>query len=236
MTALEREYLTLWIASDFAALLVQEMPAQVEALKSLTAEIDCACARGAGQAPPREAPVLTAEEESFLSAISAPENAHLFSLDAVSNAFAHTKKLRPDMTPQQREALTFFIAHDIAGLLLHECGQRDAFEALMTELERGTKKWVAELQRTVDKVMTQPHQRTRALLKTIRFLDELTRPGDTPRVPAHTQDTARQLLLHFPGFDEIEAAHKALPEVFGPVVQRQAEGMPSPVKRGKRGD
>jgi hypothetical protein len=84
--------------------------------------------------------------------------------------------------------------------------------------------------------MTQPHQRTRALLKTIRFLDELTRPGDTPRVPAHTHDTARQLLLHFPGFDEIEAAHKALPEVFGPVVQRQAEGMPSPVKRGKRGD
>jgi hypothetical protein len=84
--------------------------------------------------------------------------------------------------------------------------------------------------------MTQPHQRTRALLKTIRFLDELTRPGYTPRVPAHTHDTARQLLLHFPGFDEIEAAHKALPEVFGPVVQRQAEGMPSPVKRGKRGD
>ena len=84
--------------------------------------------------------------------------------------------------------------------------------------------------------MTEPHQRTRAILKTIRFLEELTRPGDTPRVPAHIRDTARRLLQHYPGFDEIEAVHKALPEVFGPVVQRQAEGMPAPVKRGKSGD
>lgn len=76
--------------------------------------------------------------------------------------------------------------------------------------------------------MTEPHQRTRAILKTMRFLDELTRPGDTPRVPKHLRDTARQLLLHYPGFDEIEAAHKVLPTVFGPVKQRQAEGMPAP--------
>ena len=176
---------------------------------------------------PRAVPTLTAKEEAFLSAISAPENAHLFSLDAVSNAFAHTKKLRPDMTPQQREALTFFIAHDIAGLLLHECGQRDAFEALMTELERGTKKWVAELQRTVDKVMTQPHQRTRALLKTRGFLEQLSCPTDTPRVPAHVRAFAKQLLRDYPGFDDIEAAHKTLPDIFGPVIQRQALGLPA---------
>jgi len=84
--------------------------------------------------------------------------------------------------------------------------------------------------------MTQPHQRTRALLKTNRFLEELTRPGDTPGVPQGVRDTAHQLLLHYPGFDEIEAAHEALPEVFGPVVQRQAEGMPAQGKRGKSGD
>ena len=87
-----------------------------------------------------------------------------------------------------------------------------------------------------EQMMTEPHQRTRALLKTIRFLDELTRPGDTPRVPKHLRNTALQLLLHYPGFGEIEAAHKALPEVFGPVVQRQAEGMPAQGKRGKSGD
>lgn len=87
-----------------------------------------------------------------------------------------------------------------------------------------------------EQMMTEPHQRTRAILKTMRFLEELTRPGDTPRVPAHIRDTARRLLQHYPGVQDIEVAHKALPEVFGPVVQRQAEGMPTPVKRGKSGD
>jgi hypothetical protein len=33
------------------------------------------------------------------------------------------------------------------------------------------------------------------------------------------------LLQHYLGFDEIEAAHNALPKVFGPVLQRQAHGM-----------
>ena len=70
----------------------------------------------------------------------------------------------------------------------------------------------------------------------MRFLEELTRPGDTPGVPQGIRDTARQLLQHYPGFDEIEAAHKVLPKVFGPVVQRQAEGMPAQGKRGKSGD
>lgn len=87
-----------------------------------------------------------------------------------------------------------------------------------------------------EQMMTEPHQRTRSLLKTIRFLEELTRPGDTPRVPQGIRDTARRLLQHYPSVQDIEFAHKALPEVFGPVVQRQAEGMPAPVKRGKSGD
>lgn len=73
--------------------------------------------------------------------------------------------------------------------------------------------------------MTAPHLRTRALLKTRYFLEELTSARDTPRVPKQVRDTARQLLLHYPGFDEIESAHKALPELFGPVLQRQAEGL-----------
>jgi hypothetical protein len=73
--------------------------------------------------------------------------------------------------------------------------------------------------------MTKPTDRTRALLKTRYFLEELTRPGDTPRVPRAIRDKARQLLRDYPGFDEIELAHKALPAVFGPVVQRQALGL-----------
>ncbi len=49
---------------------------------------------------------------------------------------------------------------------------------------------------------------------------------DTPRVPKHIRDRARRLLRDYPSFDEIELAYKALPGVFGPVVQRQAEGLP----------
>ena len=75
--------------------------------------------------------------------------------------------------------------------------------------------------------MTEPHQRTRAILKTIRFLEELASARDTPRVPAHVRAFAKQLLRDYPGFDDVEAAHKALPDIFGPVVQRQAEGMPA---------
>lgn len=122
--------------------------------------------------PPRVVPVLTAEEESFLSAISAPENAHRFSLEAVARRFAQTKRLRPDMTA--------------------------------------------------------PHQRTRSLLKTIRFLEALSSARDTPRVPANVRLVARDLLRDYPTHDEIELIHKALPEIFGPVVQRQDLGMPTP--------
>lgn len=42
---LAREYLALGIAGDLAELLAQEMPAQREALKALTPEIERACAR-----------------------------------------------------------------------------------------------------------------------------------------------------------------------------------------------
>ena len=123
----------------------------------------------------RAVPTLTAEEESFLSAISAPENAHLFSLEAVSNAFAHTKKLRP--------------------------------------------------------VMTLPHQRTRALLKTRRFLETLTLPGDTPGLPDDMRKTAKRLLQHYPTDTDLEETHEGAPDTLGPVEQRQPLGEPAPGRK-----
>lgn len=84
--------------------------------------------------------------------------------------------------------------------------------------------------------MTAPHLLTRSLLKTRYFLEELTRARDTPRVPKHIRDAARRLLRDYPGLDEIESAHKVLPHVFGPVKQRQEEGMPTLRKRGTCGD
>ena len=48
--------------------------------------------------PPRVVPHLTAEQEALWAAISAPENAHIFSLEAVSKAFAHINVESTDMT------------------------------------------------------------------------------------------------------------------------------------------
>ena len=112
----------------------------------------------------RVLPTLSAEEEAFLSAISAPQNAHIFSLEAVSKAYANTKRLSTDMTKTEREYLTLWIANDLASLLLNEPGQSEQFKALMTELEHETREWVAELRRIVGTDMTEPNQRTRALM------------------------------------------------------------------------
>lgn len=174
-------------------------------------------------------PTLTAEEEAFLSAISAPENAHIFSLEAVSKAYAHTKRLSTDMTePHQRtapppRAVPVFTAEQEALWAAISAPEN----AHIFSLEAVSKAFAhVDISEYTD--MTEPHQRTRALLKTRYFLEELTSARDTPRVPKAVRESARQLLRDYPGFDEIEAAHIALPEVFGPVVQRQAEGMPAP--------
>lgn len=65
--------------------------------------------------------------------------------------------------------------------------------------------------------MTIPYERTRAIIETKQFLQELTDPSATPRVPKSARETARKLLRHYPQFSEIELAHKALPHLYGPV-------------------
>lgn len=56
--------------------------------------------------------------------------------------------------------------------------------------------------------MTIPYERTRALILTRELLKRLAAEGT---------HNAAQLLKHYPNLAEIEAAHKALPEIFGPV-------------------
>lgn len=65
--------------------------------------------------------------------------------------------------------------------------------------------------------MTTPYERTRALLETNLFLHALQDPKRTPRVPAAVREIARKLVRHYPSYYDIEQAHKALPEVYGPV-------------------
>lgn len=65
--------------------------------------------------------------------------------------------------------------------------------------------------------MTIPYERTRALVQTKEFLEAMLDPKATPRVPHWMRGKAKALLRHYPGLYEIERAHKALPEAFGPV-------------------
>lgn len=63
--------------------------------------------------------------------------------------------------------------------------------------------------------MTLPAERTRAIIYTKQFLEQLLVPRLTPNVPDSVRATARGLLRHYPATAELEIAHHALPEWFG---------------------
>ena len=65
--------------------------------------------------------------------------------------------------------------------------------------------------------MTMPYERTRALIETKQFLQELQDSKLTPRVPAAVREIARKLLRHYPSYSEVELVHRALPMFYGPV-------------------
>lgn len=65
--------------------------------------------------------------------------------------------------------------------------------------------------------MTIPFERTRALIQTKEFLQALLDPTETPRVPKALRDQAKRLLRHYPTYFDLEKAHRALPELYGPV-------------------
>ena len=67
------------------------------------------------------------------------------------------------------------------------------------------------------KKMTIPFERTRALIETKSFLLKLVDTKRLPRVPKSVRQHAEFLLRHYPSYDDIELAHKALPNYFGPV-------------------
>lgn len=65
--------------------------------------------------------------------------------------------------------------------------------------------------------MTIPFERTRALIQTFELLRRLQDPKETPRLPHWLRGQAKALLTHYPSYGDIEQAHKALPDLFGPV-------------------
>ena len=65
--------------------------------------------------------------------------------------------------------------------------------------------------------MTIPFERTRSLIMTKEFLQRLQDPKQTPRVPRWIRGHAKGLLQHYPTYADLEKAHQAVPETYGPV-------------------
>lgn len=65
--------------------------------------------------------------------------------------------------------------------------------------------------------MTIPFERTRSVVQAKDFLERLLDPKQSPRVPRWVRGHAKMVLRHYPTYADIEAAHTALPHVFGPV-------------------
>lgn len=64
--------------------------------------------------------------------------------------------------------------------------------------------------------MTVAFERTRSLVQTKELLQRLQDPELTSDVPAWLRGEAAALLRHYPSYADIELAHRALPETYGP--------------------
>ncbi len=68
--------------------------------------------------------------------------------------------------------------------------------------------------------MTMPSERTRAVLSTRRFLEELCSGEDFLNLPKDVRETARQLLRHYPDVWHIDMAAVAWPEAWAPASRK----------------
>jgi hypothetical protein len=74
--------------------------------------------------------------------------------------------------------------------------------------------------------MTTPDERTRAVLETREFLQELLDTLATPGCPEEIRLQARQLLRHYPRETELRLANLALPQYFGPISTERSQTSP----------
>jgi len=65
--------------------------------------------------------------------------------------------------------------------------------------------------------MTIPFERTRALIETKQFLEQLLVPEDSPGVPDWAREQARKLLRHYPTYSNIDFLHRVLPHLYAPI-------------------
>lgn len=74
--------------------------------------------------------------------------------------------------------------------------------------------------------MTTPDERTRAVLETREFLQELLDSTATPGCPEDIRLQARQLLRHYPREAELRLANLVLPQHFGPIATERSQTTP----------
>jgi hypothetical protein len=88
---------------------------------------------------------------------------------------------------------------------------------LRKRLLRAREDWLkSELEHARKKQMTSPYERTRSLLLTKQFLQRLSQTF-AHVLPAEVMLEANWLLEHYPTLQDVETAHKASPDLFGPV-------------------
>lgn len=81
--------------------------------------------------------------------------------------------------------------------------------------------------------MSLPGERTRALLKTRRFLFDLLDHKKTPKVPKYIRKMAASCLKHYPFDVYIEMVAQGAPDIFGSLDLLEAQEYYTKI-RGKR--
>jgi hypothetical protein len=86
--------------------------------------------------------------------------------------------------------------------------------------------WTPQAPHVTMSRMTTPNERTRAVLETREFLQELLDSIATPGCPEEIRLQASKLLRHYPKETELRLANLALPQHFGPILTGRSKTMP----------
>ena len=71
----------------------------------------------------------------------------------------------------------------------------------------------------VERTVTLPDERYRALVWADKFLQDLTDPSKTPRVPKNIRAQARSVLRHYPGAYYIDQMARRSPDIIAPEME-----------------
>ena len=82
----------------------------------------------------------------------------------------------------------------------------------------------------VERTVTLPDERYRALVWAEKFLEDLLDPAKTPRVPKNIRAQARSVLRHYPGAYYIDQMARRSPDIIAP----EMEAVHRFIKQGER--